>query len=119
MATACAIAKRSSTVMIFPLDRIRSGTRCCARTVEAPPTSASSAAVAIVCHVSLFINPPTVCFTRRVYLPEGCFAQQRVDNFTYTAGKPRSGLQDDPRFHRSTCLLKDSDFHRPERKHSS
>src|SRR6202166_3892573 len=104
MATDCATVKRSSTVMIFPLERIRSGTRCCARTVEAPPTSAISAAVAIICHVSLFINPPTLCFTRRVYLREGCFAQQRVDNFICTAGKPRSRLQHDLGFNRSTFL---------------
>ena len=33
IATACAIVKRSSTVMIFPFERIRSGAGCCARSV--------------------------------------------------------------------------------------
>ena len=35
MATACAMVKRSSTVMILPLERMRSGGGCCARRIAA------------------------------------------------------------------------------------
>ena len=43
MATACAIVKRSSTVMIFPFDRMRSGGGCCARGIAAASTNSEPA----------------------------------------------------------------------------
>ena len=59
IATACAIVKRSSTVMIFPFDRTRSagpaeaagegpGAGCCARIIAPAPASASNAPTAAI-----------------------------------------------------------------------
>src|SRR5258706_806843 len=47
-ATACAIEKRLSTVMIFPLERMTSGAGACARSTAGALAVASRAAIAIV-----------------------------------------------------------------------
>src|SRR3954463_10865822 len=53
MATACAIVNFSSTVMIFPLDRMRSGAGRCACSIELAAALRNSAPARIIFHVDV------------------------------------------------------------------
>src|SRR6185436_14464074 len=53
MARACAIVNFSSTVMIFPLDRMRSGAGRCPRSIELATALRNSAPARIIFHVDV------------------------------------------------------------------
>jgi hypothetical protein len=58
MAIACAIEKRSSTVMIFPFDNTMSGGDCCAATSQAAAAIKSNPEATAALEVKRFIDPP-------------------------------------------------------------
>src|SRR5258706_735585 len=82
-ATACAIWKVSLTVMIFPLNRIRSAPACCACSDSESPTTPANSSSQADFPITFLQPSETRPTTRGLYVREGQLTQPDVQ------GRPR------------------------------